>query len=129
MKSFLFGRRHRVEISDSFSDWSMVLGGVPQGSVLGPLLFNIFVNNLHFGATKTYVNVYADDNQLHFSHECPTAIETAINEDLKESTTWFKENSLKANPDKFQGFGLALGRSSIDLRFKVDGLELQQENY
>ena len=56
-------------------------------------------------------------------------IETAINEDLKESTTWFKENSLKANPDKFQGFGLALGRSSIDLRFKVDGLELQQENY
>lgn len=70
----------------------MVLGGVPQGSVLGPLLFNIFVNNLHFCATKTYVNVYADDNQLHFSHECPTAIETAINEDLKESTTWFKEN-------------------------------------
>ena len=107
----------------------MVLGGVPQGLVLGPLLFNIFVNNLHFCATKTYVNVYADDNQLHFSHECPTAIETAINEDLKESTIWFKENSLKGNPDKFQGFGLTLGRSSIDLRCKVDGLELQQENY
>ena len=129
MKSFLFGRRHRVKISDSFSDWSIVLRGVPQGSVLGPLLFNIFVNNLHFCATEINVNSYADDNQLHFSHECLTAIETAINEDLKESTTWFKENSLKANPDKFQGFGLALGRSSIDLRFKVNGQELQQENY
>ena len=43
--------------------------------------------------------------------------------------TWFKENSLKANPDKFQGFGLAPGWSSIDLRFKVDGQELQEENY
>ena len=43
--------------------------------------------------------------------------------------TQFKENSLKANPDKFQGFGLPPGWSSIDLRFKVDGQELQQENY
>ena len=43
--------------------------------------------------------------------------------------TWCKENSLKANPDKFKGFGLAPGWSSIDLRFKVDGQELQEENY
>ena len=130
MKRFLLGRRQRVKISDSFSDRSMVvLGGVPQGSVLGPLLFNIFLSDLHFCVTKTNANAYADDNQLHFSHESPMVIESAINEDLKQSMTWFKENSLKANPGKFQSFGLAPGRSSIDLRFRVDGQELQQENY
>ena len=129
MKSFLFDRRQHVKLSDSFSDCSMVLRGLPQGSVLGPLLFNIFVNDSHICVTKTNVNACADENQLHFSHECPTAIETAINEDLKESTTWFRENSLKANPDKFQGFGLAPGRSTTDLRFKMAGRELQQENY
>ena len=129
MKSFLIGRRQRVKMSDSFSDWSMVLRGVPQGSVLGPLLFNILVNDLHFCVTKTNLNAYADDNQLHFSHECPMAIETAINKDLRQSIAWFKENSLKANPHKFQSFGLVPGRSSIDSRFKVEGQELQQENY
>ena len=63
----------------------MVLRGLPPGSVLGPLLFNIFVNYLNFCVTKYNVNAYADDDQLHFSCECPAAIETAINEDLKES--------------------------------------------
>ena len=43
--------------------------------------------------------------------------------------TWFDENSLKANPDKFQSFSLAPGRSSIDLKFRVDGQELQQEDH
>ena len=85
MKSFLFGCRQHVKIRNIFSDWLMVLRGLPPGSVLGPLLFNIFVNYLNFCVTKYNVNAYADDNQLHFSCECPAAIETAINEDLKES--------------------------------------------
>ena len=85
MKSFLFGCRQHVKMRNIFSDWLMVLRGLPPGSVLGPLLFNIFVNYLNFCVTKYNVNAYADDNQLHFSCECPAAIETAINEDLKES--------------------------------------------
>ena len=115
-------------ILDSFSEWSAVLRGVPQGSVLGPLLFNIFVNDYHFCITKTQVNTYADDNQLHFSHECPMTIEATINDGLQDSIEWFSKNSLKANPDKFQSFGLAPGRSSVDFKFKVANQELQQKN-
>ena len=59
-----------------------------------------------FCVATTNLNAYADDNQLHFSHESPMAIETAINEDLKQSMIWFDENSLKATPDKFQSFSL-----------------------
>ena len=128
MKSFLFDRRQRVKILDTFSQWSSVKRGVPQGSVLGPLLFNIFVNDYHFCITKAQVHSYADDNQLYFSHHCPYTIDATINDSLQESTDWFSKNSLKANPDKFQGFGLAPGRSSVDFKFKVADQELQQKN-
>ena len=47
-------------------------------------------------------------NQLHFSQKSAMAIETAFNEDLKQSMIWFDKNSHEANPDKFQSFGLAL---------------------
>ena len=55
--------------------------------LIGLTLYRLIttINDLHFCGTQTKVNAYADNNQLHFSHECPTAIETAINEDLKES--------------------------------------------
>ena len=56
--------------------------------LIGLTLYRLLIttiNDLHFCVTQTKVNAYADNNQLHFSHECPTAIETAINEDLKES--------------------------------------------
>ena len=63
VKKFLFGRRQRAEIGDSFSDWSMVSRGVPERSVLGPLLFNTFVNDLHFCVTTTNLNAYAYDTE------------------------------------------------------------------
>ena len=74
------------------------------------------------------MNAYADDNQLHFSHKSPIAIETTINKDLKQPMIWSDKNSVKANPDKLQSFGLAPRQSSTDLKFRVDGQELQQEN-
>ena len=55
-------------------------------------------------------------------------IEATINDGLQESLVWFSKNSLKANPDKFQSFGLAPGRSSVDFKFNVADQELQQEN-
>ena len=131
MRSFLFKRR-RVKICDSFSDWSAASRGVPQGSVLDPYLFSIFVNDFPLCVTKTQINTYADENQLHFSHECPSTIEVTINDDrdLQDSRVWFPKHSLKrANPHEFQSFGLAPGRSSVDFKFKEADQELKQENF
>ena len=78
--------------------------------------------------TKIQINTNADENQFHFSHKCSSTIETTINDDLKDSSFWFSDNSLKAYPHKFQNFGLALGRSSVDFKFKVADQEPKQEN-
>jgi hypothetical protein len=74
--------------------------------------------------TNTELNTYADDNQLHFSHECPHIIEDSINEELNKSLMWFSLNSLKA--DKFQSLGLAPGRPSVDFQFRAIDKELKK---
>ena len=65
MKNYLKNRKQRVIINKPFSEWERITTGVPQDSILGPLLFNIFLNDLFLFVSNASLSNYADDNTLY----------------------------------------------------------------
>ena len=97
---YLTYRKQRTKISDTYSSWQEILSGVPQGSVLGLLLFNI--DDLFFIIKDCDIANYADDNTPHLSEK---NVEEVLN-DLENVSSnlfqWFTENELKGNASKCQ---------------------------
>ena len=112
VKSYLTDRRQRVRVGQSHSSWQNTTKGVPQGSILGPLIFNIFMNDIFFFTTKTTLYNYADDNTLSYSHKNTDTLKHVLEQESDTLIKWFNVNQMQANPDKFQA--IAVGRGAHD---------------
>jgi retron-type reverse transcriptase len=105
LMSYLRKRQQRVKVGVTKSDWTTILKGIPQGSILGPLLFNIFINDLLFSLTQmnscTIYN-YADDNSIAYASHSLDDVKINIERSTEECLNWFIRNHMQANPAKFQ---------------------------
>lgn len=99
IKSFLCGRKQCVIVNGEKSEMKDVLSGVPQGSVLGPLLFVIYVNDLVEEIKNSSIFLYADDTKLFKEIKCKEDCE-ALQEDLQRMEGWSRKWLLKFHPQK-----------------------------
>ena len=100
IKSYLSNRWQRTKVNNSFSSWSELLTGVPQGSVLGPLLFNLFINDFFYLINESDVCNYADDNTLHACDLSLSKLMDKLEGAAESAICWFKNNGMKLNSSK-----------------------------
>ena len=106
LKNYLSDRNQYVQLGNTKSQLHGISRGIPQGSVMGPLLFNIVINDLNAATKKFDLIMYADDTTLISTLETfgntnrPTEIENNISDEISKITTWLHSNKLKLNASK-----------------------------
>ena len=99
-KSYLSNRHQFVFASGTKSAFLEIKDGVPQGSVLGPLLFLIYINDLPSSIKNSIVSLFADDTCLLSSDKNLESLNVKINDDLQALSNWLKSNKISLNATK-----------------------------
>ena len=97
-ESYLHNRKQRVSLNGFNSDYAEIESGVPQGSVLGPLLFLVYINDLEKNL-KCNVNFFADDTMLYSIVNNPLISASDLNHDLELISQWAFQWKMAFNPD------------------------------
>lgn len=122
LRNYLYGRWQAVSFDGIRSDFLQVECGVPQGSIMGPLLFLIYINDLDKALTVARLALYADDTNIFLSGYELQDMEMTFNAELARLHDWFKTNRLSLNTSKTHAMLFTLNSSlqSITLNLKID---------
>ena len=100
LTDYLTNRKQKTRVETSYSYWEVIKHDVPQGSILGPLLFNIFICDMFLMLDHTYFASYADDSSPYTVNQNAEEVIRTLKEISKPLLKWFRGNKMKLNPDK-----------------------------
>ncbi len=120
MFSYLSNRFQRVKIGENVSKLGRAKCDVPQGSLIGPRIFNIFINDFFYIFEYCILYSYADDNTASHSSDDVDELVCQLESELRNILKWFKTNCLGANPDKLQYIALRKDASKLKFLLRIE---------
>ena len=101
LNDYLTSRYQRIRIGSNYSSWKEIIIGVPQGSILGPTIFNIYLIDIIFSTNLSEIASYADVNNPYTCRNKPDLVVEKLKDDSNIIFKSINVNALKVNPDKF----------------------------
>ena len=102
LHSYLSSRKQCIRINNVTSDFETIISGVPQGSIVGPILFNCFFNDFFYFIEKPSIHNFADDKTLSMFKETIQNLIALLETESNTAIEWFQNNKMMVNPGKFQ---------------------------
>ena len=124
MQNYLSNRKQYVVFNNCNSDITEINIGVPQGSILGPLLFSININDLITVSNKLHFIIYADDTTIYFNLEDfnQENLENEVNNELSRVSEWMTLNKLSLNASKTKSMTFHRAQKKVNqLTLKLNG--------
>ena len=114
--SYLKNRKRCVKINDTYRDLLDMISGVPQGSIVGPILFNIFFNDFFYVVLIASADNYANDNTLTSFAKALEDLIKKLEHECEVAVTWIRNNKMMVNPNRFQAILLNKSKSARDVK-------------
>ena len=102
-----------MRINNIYSDFEEIISGVPQGSIIGPILFNAFLNDFFYDIENASVHNFAIDNTLSCFAKTVKDLINVLKEESQVAINWFSSNNMIVNPDKFKSIILTKNKSDV----------------
>ncbi len=126
IENYLSNRQQYVIYNKMHSDKKRILCGVPQGSIIGPLLFLLYINDLANVSKKLKFILFADDTNVFYTGKNIKDVSNTLNEELKHMNSWFKVNKLSLNVSKTNYMLFSGKRNYDDFNISIDGMRVDR---